>query len=55
MNDVFKLAIVSTILFTICFIADWMATNIPWIGYILIIALITYGMARLYRRGWKNN
>lgn len=55
MADLFKVLAAFGVFIGISALCEWIADNAPWIGYILIIALITYGMARLYRRGWKNN
>ena len=55
MYDVIKVLLFFSAFFGLCVIGELIAEYAPWIGYIGVAALIVYGMARLYRRGWKNN
>lgn len=55
MADLFKVIIAFGVFIGISALCEWIADNAPWIGYIGAVALIAYGMSKLYKRGWKNN
>lgn len=55
MRDVFKVLLFFGVFLALCVIGELIAEHAPWIGYIGAVALIAYGMSKLYKRGWKNN
>ena len=54
MHDVFKVLLFFGVFIGICAVAEWIAENIPWIGYVAAVMLAVYCMSKLYKRAFRN-
>ena len=54
MYDVIKVSSILGAILGICAIAEWIAENIPWIGYVAAVMLAVYCMSKLYKRAFRN-